>query len=229
MNEAGETAVLRGFSTHGLTWYPDYVNPDLFEDLSVNWNCNIVRLAMYSEDYLKDKEENLRILHTGIEAALKADLYVLVDWHILNDSNPLQNMKEAEVFFDEISKEYAGVPNILYEICNEPNGDTGWDDIYTYAETITPIIRKNSPDAVIIVGTPEYDADLTSPAAKRLSDPNTMYTFHFYTASHHDEMMERLDTALKAGLPVFITECGITEAHGIERIWSIFEQQRLLP
>lgn len=213
-NAAGEEVQLRGVSTHGLTWYPDYVNEKLFRFLSEDWDCNFIRLAMYSEDYIHNREENLRLLHQGIEAAIAADMYVLVDWHILDDYNPMINLSEAAVFFDGISREYADTPNLIYEICNEPNQDTVWDDVYEYANEIIPIIRKNAPDAVIVVGTPNYDQDLDSPVYKRLDDPNTMYVFHFYTTSHHDEMMKTLKTAVDAGLPVFISECGITEADG---------------
>lgn len=218
VNAQGDPAVLRGVSTHGLTWYPDYVNETLFDEISENWGANIVRLAMYSEDYLTDPQENLEILKRGIEAAVKADMYVLVDWHILNDANPLQNKEAAAAFFDSIAAEYAGVPNILYEICNEPNGPTTWDDVYAYSEEIIPVIRSHSPDAVIIVGTPEYDTDLEDPLEKPLPFDNVMYCFHFYTSSHHDSMMEKLDNAVSAGLPVFITECGITVANGDGKI-----------
>ena len=214
VNEQGEPAVLRGVSTHGLTWYPDYVNETLFQEVSENWSANIVRLAMYSEDYLKAPKENLEVLKRGIEAAIDADMYVLVDWHILNDANPLQNKDAAAAFFDSIAAEYANVPNILYEICNEPNGPTNWDDVYTYSEEIIPVIRRHSPDAVIIIGTPDYDTDLEDPLAKPLPFDNVMYCFHFYSASHHDSMIEKLDSAVSAGLPVFITECGITVADG---------------
>ena len=218
VNSSGENVTLRGISTHGLTWYPDYINEDLFKQISEEWGCNMVRLPMYSEQYLRDKKENLEILHRGIEAAIAADMYVLVDWHILDDNNPETHMKEASDFFDSIASEYAEVPNIIYEICNEPNGDTTWDNIYNYSNCIIPVIRKHSPDSIIIVGTPDYDRDLVSPAEKPLDYENVMYSFHFYTASHHEDMMDTLLTAEKENLPVFISECGISEADGNGKI-----------
>ena len=77
VNEAGETAVLRGFSTHGLTWYPDYIDESLFKQLAEDWNCNLIRLAMYSDIYCSSpaaKEESLALLHKGIQAAVAADM-----------------------------------------------------------------------------------------------------------------------------------------------------------
>ena len=41
-----------------------------------------------------------------------------------------------------------------------------------------------------------------------------MYVLHFYTASHHEGLQAVLLEALEKGLPVFISECGISEASG---------------
>jgi endoglucanase len=49
-------------------------------------------------------------------------MYVIVDWHILSDGNPLANEDAAKAFFAEVSERYKGSPNVIYEICNEPNG-----------------------------------------------------------------------------------------------------------
>lgn len=218
VNSSGEKVTLRGISTHGLTWYPDYINESLFKQVSEEWGCNLLRLPMYSEEYLKDEEYNLEMLHKGIEAAIKADMYVIVDWHILNDNNPKMNMKAAGAFLESIAEEYADTPNVIFEICNEPNGNTTWDDIYDYSNYVIPMIRKHSPDSIIIVGTPDYDRDLISPYKKQLHYDNVMYSFHFYTASHYDEMYETLEGAVKNKLPVFISESGISEADGNGRI-----------
>ena len=214
VNEEGEKVTVRGVSTHGLTWYPDYINKDLFKQMSEEWGADFIRLPMYSELYLKDKKKNLKMLHKGIECAIENDMYVLVDWHILNDNNPMKNVEEAEIFFGQLSAQYGDDPHIIYEICNEPNGPTTWDDIYEYANRIIPIIRRNSSKAVIIVGTPNYDQDLASPAAKRLDYENIMYSFHFYAASHYADMFKTLEQSREDKLPVFITECGITESDG---------------
>ena len=71
-------------------------------------------------------------------------MYVIIDWHIFSDNNPNNHKEEAKEFFTNISTKYRYIPNIIYEICNEPNGSTSWDDIKNYANEIVPIIRKNS-------------------------------------------------------------------------------------
>ena len=56
----GQAVQLRGVSTHGLTWFPEFVDPSLFRQISDDWNCNMVRLAMYSELYCgEEREESL--------------------------------------------------------------------------------------------------------------------------------------------------------------------------
>ena len=214
-DSAGTPVVLRGISTHGLQWYPQYVNDELFGQLASEWNCNLIRLALYSEDYCGgNQEQNLAVLRRGIDACIANDMYVLVDWHILDDNDPNINKEQAKAFFELISNEYAGVPNVLYEICNEPNGETSWADVHAYADEVIPIIRQHSPEAVIIVGTPVYDRELVMASRDPLAFDNVMYTLHFYVASHYADLQGELTAALDAGLPVFVTESGISEASG---------------
>ncbi len=221
---SGEAVQLRGISTHGLTWYSEYINEGIFKQIAGDWNCNMIRLAMYSELYCGDeKEENLSLMKKGIELAIEADMYVLVDWHILNDADPNENAEEAIGFFEQITAEYRDCPNLIFEICNEPNGATDWGDVLVYCDKVIPVIRKNMPDAVIVVGTPEYDRNLGDCLLRPLPYDNVMYVLHFYTASHHERLFEELSAAVDAGLPVFISECGISESTGdgdIDFAWA---------
>ncbi|RKM59456.1 glycosyltransferase [Butyrivibrio sp. CB08] len=215
VDKNGSPVLLKGISTHGLTWFPDFIDEDIFRQLATEWDCNLIRLPMYSEIYC-DGEERLseEMLRKGVDLAIKNDMYVMVDWHILNDYDPNMNIDEAMDFFSRISSDYAGVPNIIYEICNEPNGSCSWSDVYEYSNKVIPVIRENSPDAVVLVGTTTYDRDLIIASRNPLSFDNVMYVLHFYTATHRSDLQGELLEALDRGLPVFISECGICEASG---------------
>ena len=214
-----KAVVLKGVSTHGLAWFSRFINNSLFKQLSSEWEANLVRLAMYSEDYVEgNKKKNLKLLHEGIKYAIENDMYVIVDWHILRDNDPNQNLPEAVGFFNQIAKEYASVPNVIYEICNEPNGDCTWADIKEYASVIIPVIRRHNPDALILVGTPNFDREIQFPAEDPLDFDNVMYSFHFYASSHGAEMQEMLRQTVEGGTPIFISESGICEDSGNGKI-----------
>ena len=78
-----------------------------------------------------------------LHLVIKQDMYVIIDWHILSDNNPMTYKEEAKDFFDTVSKKYKDSPNVIYEICNEPNGNTNWNnDIKPYADEIIKVIRN---------------------------------------------------------------------------------------
>ncbi|MDE5873697.1 MAG: glycoside hydrolase family 5 protein, partial [Lachnospiraceae bacterium] len=103
---------------------------------------------------------------------------------------------------------------IIYEICNEPNGGTSWSEVKSYAEEIIPIIRKNDPDAIIIVGTPTWSQDVDIAAQDPLDYDNVMYAIHFYAATHTDNIRNKAKTAFSSGLPIFVSEFSICDASG---------------
>jgi len=220
VDENGETVQLRGLSTHGLTFFPQYVNEALFSELRQEWKANVIRLAMYTAEsggyctdgdqaYLKD------LIRSGVAYATSQDMYVIVDWHILSDNNPNQHKGEAIEFFREMSEEFSGHNNVIYEICNEPNGGTSWAEIKAYAEEVIPVIRASDPDAVILVGTPNWSQYVNEAAADPVTGyDNIMYTLHFYAATHKDDLRNTMTAAVDAGLPVFVSEYGICDASG---------------
>lgn len=220
VDESGTMYQLKGVSTHGIAWFPDYVNKDCFQTFRDDWGANLIRLAMYTHEnggYCTDgdKEYLKGLIDDGVNYATELGMYVIVDWHVLHDLNPQVNKEEAKKFFEEMSAKYKDYDNVIYEICNEPNGGTTWADVKSYAEEIIPIIRKNAPDAIIIVGTPNWsqDVDIAS------QDPiigydNIMYAAHFYAATHTDNIRNKVQTALDNGLPVFISEFSICDASG---------------
>lgn len=218
-DENGNTVQLYGMSTHGIAWFPQYINYDSLRTLRDDWNTNCIRLAMYTAEYGGycaggDKEQLKQLVKDGVSYATELGMYVIVDWHILSDCDPNQNKDEAIAFFREMAEVFADNDNVLYEICNEPNGGTSWDSIKSYAEEVIPVIRAQKPDAVILVGTPTWSQEIDKAAASPLDDSNVMYTLHFYAGTHKDDLRNRLETCVQNGLPVFVSEFGMCDASG---------------
>ena len=215
----GNIVQLYGMSTHGIAWFPQYINYDSFRTLRDDWNTNCIRLAMYTAEYGGycaggDKEQLKQLVRDGVSYATELGMYVIVDWHILSDCDPNQNKDEAIAFFREMSEAFADNDNVLYEICNEPNSGTSWDSIKSYAEEVIPVIREQKPDAVILVGTPTWSQEIDKAATSPLTFDNVMYTLHFYAGTHKDDLRNRLETCAQNNLPVFVSEFGMCDASG---------------
>ena len=42
-DQHGDVVQLYGMSTHGIAWFPQYVNPDAFRTLRDDWNTNLIK------------------------------------------------------------------------------------------------------------------------------------------------------------------------------------------
>ena len=229
VDQNGVPTQLRGASTHGMHWFPQYVNQNAFQTLRDDWGINMVRLVCYPRDggsvgYLtggdSTKQQLDTLIQNGVDYATKLGMYALVDWHV-HAYNPNEYLKEAKIFFTKYATMYKDHDNVLYEICNEPT-DTNWysgngKDLYTYCSEVIETIRAIDPDAIIICGTNTWSQDVDQVAAKpmkALGYENIMYTFHFYSATHQENLMKKVRQATKDGTPIFVTEFGICSADG---------------
>ena len=219
-SSSGEKVMLRGISTNDLICAESYVNEAFFRELSSEYGVNVIRLAMYTYGvgilgYCTngDRERYKADIDKAVEYAAASDMYVIIDWHILSDGDPNTHIDDSVEFFAETAEKYAAYENVIYEICNEPNG-VDWQTVKAYAETVIPVIREKAPDSLIIVGTPDWSKDLLSAAEDSLPFDNVMYALHFYSATHGAEVRAAAEAASRVGLPIFVTEYGVTASSG---------------
>lgn len=214
VNEKGKKVQIKGVSTHGIAWFPQYVNKSCFKSFR-KMGVNTIRLALYSDPGSGYSTGLYKKVDEGIQYATELGMYVVVDWHILNDGNPKTHEKQALKFFTYFAKKYGKQKNIIYEICNEPNGDVTWErDIVPYANKVIKRIRKYDSKNIIIVGTPTWSQDVDVAADKPLDQKNIVYALHFYAATHKDDIRNKLKTAHDKGLPVLVSEFSICDASG---------------
>lgn len=224
----GKKFQLRGISTHGINWdvgYP-YVNKAAFKTLRDDWGVNAVRLAMYTSEYNGycaggSKAALRNQIYKGVKYATDLGMYVIIDWHILNDGNPMTQVAEARRFFATMAKKYKKQKNIIYEICNEPNG-CDWKTVKRYASQVIKVIRKYDKKAIIVVGTPTWSQLGSDGTHNEVADnpikgyKNIMYSLHFYANewSHNRYLPAKLAYARKKGIAVIVTEFGMSAASG---------------
>ncbi|HEY4325238.1 MAG TPA: glycoside hydrolase family 5 protein [Mucilaginibacter sp.] len=208
---------LRGICLSWTLWQGQkYYNPSVVNWLVSDFNVSIIRACMAVQPdhgYLQQPKAQVRLIEGVVDQAIKDGIYVLIDWHDHHGSEHTQQSKE---FFAAMAKKYTGVPNVIYEIWNEP--DTAkWDTIKNYAVQVITEIRKYDPDNLIVVGSPHWDQDVDIAAASPITGfKNIAYSFHFYASdpNHQQKLREKADCAIAEGLPLMITEWGGGEANG---------------
>ena len=237
LNERGDTVQLRGVASHGLQWFSKfYAAGDAFGAAADQWGADVIRLTLYlSEDgYLTSKTITKaqfdRMIDDYVKVCVQKGIYVILDWHVHKPGYPAYYLPQAKDFFTRMSAKYAKLPNVMWEICNEPSSaplteiqsgqpgvtdpghDVAWSEIVAYAKEVVPLIKANNPDAVILVGTPSWSSlGISSKgndawkeiAANKLSYSNVLYVIHYYAASHN---FQAAYEAASQQLPLFSTE-----------------------
>ena len=227
VDSSGKVFMLQGMSTHGIMWSDDnnrYPFSGILSEASLkvlrdDWKCNAVRIAMYTEEwggyttgYAAQAKQKVI---TGVANATKMGMYVIIDWHILKDGNPQKHQSEAIAFFTEMANKYKNYNNVIFELCNEPNGGVTWaGQIKPYCQAVTNAIRKTGAKNLIICGTGTWSQDIDQVLGNKLSDSNCAYTLHFYANTHTDWLRQRLQKCYNSGLPVLVTEFGTCDASG---------------
>jgi endoglucanase len=212
VNQDGREVVLRGVSFGWHNWWYRFYNEQTVTWLKEDWKCDVVRAAIGVEPsgaYLYNPYAALNCLYAVVDAAIKNDMYVIVDWH----SHSIK-LDEAKAFFQQVAEKYKDYPNIIYEIFNEPDGPN-WNEIKAYSVAVIETIRAIDKKNIILVGTPTWSQDVDLSADNPITGyDNLMYTLHFYATTHGQYYRDKAEKALQKGLPVFISECAAMEATG---------------
>ncbi|GAB4093071.1 hypothetical protein GCM10028786_19980 [Flaviaesturariibacter terrae] len=208
----GEPVILRGTSFGWDNWRGRFYNEAAVAWLAKDWHASVVRASMGIEPggaYRSDSAASVARVEAVIRGAIRAGIYVIVDWHSHNI-----NRAEAKAFFATMARKWGRYPNVIWEIFNEPDQES-WPEVKAYAKEIIATIRASDPDNIILVGSPHWDTDLHLVAEDPIRGVrNLMYTMHFYAAGHKAPLRVRCDAALAKGIPLFISECGSMEPTG---------------
>lgn len=213
VDEHDSPVVLRGISFGWHCFWPRFYNAGAVQWLATDWKATVIRAALGVEpgenSYLKKPEWSFDKIKAVVDAAIKQNVYVIIDWHSHNI-----NLAEAKSFFTEMATLYGNNPHVIYEIFNEPDEES-WAEVKKYSIEIIKAIRAVDPDNIILVGTPHWDQDVHLAADDPITGySNIMYTLHFYAATHHQYLRDRGTYALNKKLPLFISESAGMEATG---------------
>ncbi|MEU8257216.1 cellulase family glycosylhydrolase [Micromonospora inaquosa] len=215
-DKSGARVQLRGISSMWLNWEtaPYAENLSALRWMRDNWNLQVIRAAMGVEPagaYLSDPNKARAQVETIINNAVTAGVYVIVDWHAHEAQN---NQSQAVAFFGDLARRYGHLPNVIWEPYNEPLQVSWTNVIKPYHQAVVSAIRAADPDNIIVLGTPTWSQDVDVAAASPVSGTNLMYTLHFYSCTHGSSLRAKGDAAIRAGLALFVTEWGASNADG---------------
>ena len=212
VNSKGQPIALHGMSFGWSCFHPRFYTAGTVHELVKEWKSTVIRASLGVEPakgYKQDSATQMQLIKTVIDAAIKEDVYIIVDWHSHNI-----NLAEAKTFFRNIAMAYHQYPNIIYELFNEPDHET-WPEVKKYSEELIRVIRAIDKDNIILIGSPRWDQEIQLPAADPIIGvSNLMYTMHFYAGTHKQWLRDRTNEAIKNGLPIFVSECAGMEATG---------------
>ena len=212
VNQQGQEVALHGVSFGWHNWWPRFYNENTVSWLKNDWKCSVVRAAIGVEPdgaYINNPQTALNCLYAVVDAAIKNDMYVIIDWH----SHGIK-LTEAKAFFELVAGKYKDYPNIIYEIFNEPQ-NLGWTAIKSYSEELIQTIRSIDHRNIILIGTPNWSQDVDVAANNPVTGyDNLMYVLHFYANTHGQSLRNKANNALQKGLPLFVSECAGMEATG---------------
>lgn len=239
-SQDGKPIQLRGWSTHGSWFKGCYDDKSDFEKM-MNEGANMARIAMYINE---GQGYDIQWVKNCVDYTAELGMYCLVDWHILTPGNPnAGDYNRYNEFFSEMTSyvKQKGYNHVLWEICNEPNEDKDgapaefhkvWDWVTRYAQNVLPTIAQNLPDAIVIIGTPQWDQDVTVAFQDPLEikdsfkDLQLMYSFHHYAGDQQRYL--GIFSAAAAFVPVFITEWGLSSHTGDSGVDKIAGDHMLL-
>jgi endoglucanase len=213
VNKNGDPPQLRGISLSWSLWGgKKYYCPEVVEWLAKDFKISLLRASMGVQPeggYLKNKDEQMTLMTTVIDKAISE----VIDWH---DHNAEQHLTESKDFFAKMAKKYSGIPNVIYEIFNEPARQS-WDVVKAYSLEVIRTIRQYDAKNLIVVGSPRWDQDVDIAAKDPIKGyDNIVYSFHFYASdpNHQEKLRAKAELAMKMGIALFVTEWGVGESNG---------------
>lgn len=185
-------------------------------DPARGWHSNVIRLP-YTEwapdDSLSLEENVAQHIDPYVQQAVELGVYLIVDLHKVQDygsaagAMPQQRVME---FWEYVAPRYADVPNVLYELYNEPINPDSWSGWKSYIQPVVDRVRALAPDNLILMGSPQWSTRLNGAVQDPITGGGIVYVYHLYPnqgAATPANLDAKFGDAAEH-LPVFVSEFG---------------------
>jgi aryl-phospho-beta-D-glucosidase BglC (GH1 family) len=181
--------------------------------------ANVIRIPVHPENWVKDKDYLWRYLDPIVAWAGESNMYVIIDWHYIGNvatgagsEMPDIAIKPKDLtleFWQLTARYFRDVPNVIFEIFNEPQS-IGVDEWRSNAVEIIQAIREQGASQLVIVGGIDYGKDLSWVINHPIDDKNIAYASHIYPV-HASSQWYYLFGTVAEKYPVIITEWGFMD------------------
>lgn len=208
MNEHNEEVRLKGTVLANTNNKNGKFSKTLLSNLKDKWNNNVIKVGLWSTEAgqtgIYTDEARMQEMYRIIDDAISLDMYVIVIfWSGSNLTDNVQN--EAIDYFTQIASRYNDVPNLIYEIANEPSNT--WDEIKSYANVLIDTIRGISSNSLIISPVRGNCGFFDYVIESLLEHDNVMYAAHIYLGGQGlGGNAQSMSTAALNGVPIFVSE-----------------------
>ncbi|MFD7025506.1 glycoside hydrolase family 5 protein [Promicromonospora sukumoe] len=218
VNASGTPVQLRGVSVLAPRHNAECpeCNPRPISDVidmtvSDGWQSDVVRLPVTVWGSLSVEDNVAQYVDPYVQQAVDLGIYVIVDLHYVSDygSTGVPQSTVSE-FWDYVAPLYADVPNVIYEVFNEPVAPASWPTWKAYIQPVVDDIRAVAPDTLLLMGGPQWSTYVNQAAADPIAGNDIAYVYHLYP-NQGDATAANLDAKFGNAaqqIPVILTEFG---------------------
>lgn len=175
-----------------------------------------------NEDVAQDNYFN-NYLDPFVRYCIARGVYVIIDWHRVGNYGYIG--PALKDFWAYIAPKYKNVPNVLYELYNEPilfSGELGvgnpdWAPWKDFIQPVVNQVRTAAPKNLILVGSPKWDTTLEGAIRSPIAGSNIVYVCHNYpknpkpnSGGAYESIWDTAFGTVSDIYPVFMTEWGYT-------------------
>jgi len=232
---SGHPVTLRGVASVDVNTMPN--TPfgtagliDRMVDGGAGFDSTVVRLVVFPGEQGSIKP--------AVDECVAKNIYCIIDFHYFGDGNGQYKTPQADSdvrnFWNTVAPQYKDVPNVLYEMFNEPYAPNDWATWKQTAQPWVDLIRAAAPNTIIMIGSPQWSSYTKYAATDPFKGSNLAYTIHLYPSTFGAGQSQGwpppndFNSAWEDGfgaaankVPVFLTEGGwnATDGTGQQKGW----------
>jgi endoglucanase len=172
------------------------------------------KMPLNAADYVS------RVLKPAVDYATGKGLYVIIDFHQIDNATTGTSAADARTFWTDIAPRFASYTNVFYEVFNEPiDNKVPWSTLKPVVQGLVDVVRAAAPQNIIVIPSNAWDQHTGDAVTDPPRGSNFMYTAHIYPANWNQAFQTQVATAV-AIAPVFVTEWGYTATDPNPHAWG---------